>query len=229
MTWLLPAIGFALLWIWVFYREDKNPEPLWMVTLAFLLGTVAFGITWAIERYVAWNWEGFKSDSLLDNAILALLIVGPTEEGSKFMVVRAFIYKSPHFDEPMDGIIYSVVVATGFAFAENLLLTFDAKHLIWLRGLCGTLVHILFASYWGAALGWAKIQKPTKLITKPLMLSLIVSSLLHGLFDLCIFVCGRQLSVTATRLILMALVIVSFFILRHQMKRTSPKRNGTNL
>jgi len=219
MVWLVPAVGFALLWAWVFYREDRHPEPLWMVVLAFLLGTIAFGLTWCVERYVAWSWEGFKSDSLLDNAIMAFLVIGPVEEGFKFLAVAGFIYKSPHFDEPMDGIIYSAVVATGFAFAENLLLTFDAKHMVWVQGLCGTLAHILFAGYWGAALGWEKGANLKGRARLWVVMSLAVSAFLHGFFDLCIFASGRTLPHLISRLALVALVAGSFLLLRWQMNR----------
>lgn len=58
-----------------------------MVSLAFLLGIISFGFTWCIERWVAWNWEGFKSDSPLDNVIVSFLVIGSVEEGSKFLVV----------------------------------------------------------------------------------------------------------------------------------------------
>ncbi|MFN3421097.1 MAG: PrsW family intramembrane metalloprotease, partial [Armatimonadota bacterium] len=175
--------------------------------------------TWCIERWVAWNWEGFKSDSLLDNAIMAFLVVGPVEEGSKFLAVRAFIYESPHFDEPIDGIIYSAVVATGFALAENLLLTFDAKQMIWVQGLCGTLAHILFASYWGAALGWEKNANPKKAATIWVGISLVVSALLHGLFDFSILISGQTLPHPISRAILTILVATSFLLLRWQMNR----------
>ncbi len=219
MTWLIPAVGFALLWVWVFYREDKRPEPLWMVALAFLLGIVAFGVTWCVERWVAWNWAGFNSDSPLDNAIMAFLIIGPVEEGSKFLAVRTFIYGSPHFDEPMDGIIYSAVLATGFAFAENLLLTFDARHMVWVQGLCGTLAHILFAGYWGAALGWEKSTGSKKLARIWVGISLAVSAFLHGLFDFCILTAGQTLPHLASRIALALLVAASFLILRQQISR----------
>lgn len=220
MTWLVPTVGFALLWVWVFYREDKHPEPLWMVTFAFILGIIAFGLTWCIERWVAWNWAGFNSDSLLDNAILAFIVIGPVEEGVKFLAVRSFIYRSPYFDEPMDGIIYSAVVATGFAFAENLLLTFDAKYMVWIQGLCGTLVHILFASYWGSALGWEKTSGVKKFITLQAGASLVVSAFMHGLFDFFIFVRERFLPNFLVQCLLVTLVAISFSLLRWQMERT---------
>ncbi len=164
-----------------------------MVSLAFLLGIISFGFTWCIERWVAWNWEGFKSDSPLDNAIVSFLVIGPVEEGSKFLVVRTFVYKSPHFDEPMGGITYGAVVATGFAFTENLLLTFDAKQMIWVQGLCGTFAHILFASYWGAALGWEKNSNPKRTATIWVGISLVVSAFLHELFDFLILISGQTL------------------------------------
>lgn len=219
MAWLIPAIGFAALWVWVFYREDRRPEPLWMVARVFLLGVLSFGLTWCVERWVAWNWDGFKSDSLLDNAIISFLVIGPVEEGIKFLAVLTFVYRSPHFDEPMDGIIYSAVLATGFAFAENLLLTFDVKHMVWQQGLCGTLAHILFAGYWGAALGWAKNVSQKKQARLWVGISLLVSAFLHGLFDFLILISGQTLPHIVSRIALALLVASSFLLLRFQMNR----------
>ena len=45
----------------------------------------------------------------------AMIIVGLVEEGAKFLVVRFYAYHRPEFDEPYDGIMYSVMAALGFA------------------------------------------------------------------------------------------------------------------
>ena len=58
--------------------------------------------------------------SLGETAYLAFIVAGFTEELFKFLVVRTTIYKSPYFDEPIDGLVYSSAAALGFASLENI-------------------------------------------------------------------------------------------------------------
>ncbi len=218
MNWILPALGFAILWIWVFYREDKRPEPLGMVLAAFALGVGGFGIAWIVEFLVAWHWTVFKEDTLLAHALLAFLVIGPVEEGVKFLLVLLILLPLRFFDEPMDGILYSAVVATGFAFAENLLLAKGSPALMWLRGLSGTMAHILFAGYWGSALGWLKVAAPSPKGWLIVLASLVGSIVAHGLFDLVVFSFDRQLSAPVARALIGLLLVASFLLLRWQMK-----------
>ncbi len=218
MAWLFPVVGFALLWIWVFHREDKHPEPIGMVLVAFVIGNIAFGISWLLERFVAWHWTVFKEDTLFAHALLAFLVIGPVEEGSKFLLTWRLLFPSRFFDEPMDGILYSAVVATGFAFGENLLLSEGKLVQGLLRGFCGTVAHILFAGYWGAALGWAKTMPMSAKRSLVLWASLGASIVAHGLYDFIVFSCDRNFSVALARSLLGTLLVGSFVFLRWQMK-----------
>ena len=50
-----------------------------------------------------------------------LAIVGPVEETSKFLAIRLAVYRSLHFEEPMDGLVYGAAASLGFASLENLI------------------------------------------------------------------------------------------------------------
>ncbi len=54
-------------------------------------------------------------------AILSYGVIGFSEEFSKFLGVRLYAYNKKSFDEPLDGIVYSVMVGMGFATFENVL------------------------------------------------------------------------------------------------------------
>ncbi len=47
--------------------------------------------------------------------VFAFALVAFSEEGSKFLMLRFYAYRQTAFNEPFDGIIYSVMVSMGFA------------------------------------------------------------------------------------------------------------------
>jgi len=55
----------------------------------------------------------------------AFIGVALTEEMLKFLVVYFLYFKQPFFDEPMDGIVYCVLVGMGFVSVENFFMRSD--------------------------------------------------------------------------------------------------------
>jgi RsiW-degrading membrane proteinase PrsW (M82 family) len=219
MVWFAIAVVFAGMWVWAFHREDRlEREPVWIVGLAFVFGMVAFLPAFLLE---GWLLPGSidPEDSLLHRALALLLVVGPVEELCKFAAVRAFVYRMAEFDEPMDGIIYAVTAAAGFALMENLYFMQGAPELIWVRGPGATLAHLLFAGFWGGALGWSKPMPDRRAAVRIVAAGLIVAAVVHGLFDLVYFTQGRELSPLAARAVLAVLLVASFLALRFQMRR----------
>jgi protease PrsW len=228
MGWFVIAVAFAGLWLWAFYREDRlEREPLWMV--AFALGWGALAILPALWLEARLLPPDLGPDSRLAvRAAGLLLIVGPVEELCKFAGVRLHIWPRSQFNEPMDGIVYAAAAATGFAFAENLHFMVDQPSVILARGPAGTLAHILFAGFWGSALGWAKMCGPWR-GRMLVLLGLVWGSLSHGLFDLISFSAGQELPAWGARLGLTLLMTGSYLLLRRQMTRAcaqSPFRPG---
>src|SRR5207249_8210470 len=102
-------------------------------------------------------------------------------------------------------------------FAENLYFMADQPSVILARGPAGTLAHILFASFWGSALGWAKLCDSRSRARALVLLGLVWGSLSHGLFDLISFSAQRELPVWGARLGLTLLTLGSYLLLRRQM------------
>jgi RsiW-degrading membrane proteinase PrsW (M82 family) len=233
MIWFTLAFVFAGLWLYAFYREDKHEkEPIWMVALALGWG--------ALSIYPALWLEGWllpaglsPEDSLRTRVIALMLIVGPVEELCKLAGVRFFLWPRTHFNEPMDGIVYAAAAATGFAFAENLHFMVDEPAVILARGPGGTLAHILFAGFWGSALGWSRFCDHPWQGHVMIALGLVWGSLTHGLFNLMTFSANQELSVWAARLGLLTLVVVSYSLVRYLMFKACahspfhPERRGT--
>jgi RsiW-degrading membrane proteinase PrsW (M82 family) len=219
MGWVVIAVLFAAVWIWAFHREDRHErEPVWVVGLAFVWGMLSMFLALFLEERLLPNGVS-HDDELAVRAIAMLAVVGPVEELSKFAAVRLPIYRLAHFNEPMDGIVYSVAASAGFALAENLRFMEGEPEVIWARGPAATMAHVLFAAFWGAALGWTKPMADRRLARRIVLLGLFWAMLAHGLYDLAYFMADRELPPLAARGAMAGLMLVSFLALRLQLRR----------
>jgi protease PrsW len=109
------AIGFYI------YLNDKHErEPVGLLMLSFFFGILSVFITLLISGAIG-NFITIDEQSVSQQAVHAFLIVALVEEFSKFIFVRGILYNNPNFNEPFDGIVYSVMVSMGFATFENIL------------------------------------------------------------------------------------------------------------
>jgi protease PrsW len=199
---LIPVLGLApgLLWLWLIYRGNKyRPDPKGLVIRTFLFGMVAtipvtFVETGLLLPYVFMHIETFRNfsiDSLNylsfgEMAYLAFIVAGFTEELFKFLVVKTTIYKSPYYDEPVDGLVYSSAAALGFASVENIeyLILFGWQTAL-VRAPITTLAHVVFSAMWGYPLALKKLKRKNS--TAFLWLGLIGAMAGHGLYDFLAF------------------------------------------
>jgi len=124
-----PILGAAILWIQYFDLKDAlRKEPRRMLVLGFLLGALAAVL--AYGSYGILSQFGYEGPGEGAAAQLGYFfgVVGPIEEGAKFAVAWAVLFRTRFFDEPIDGLVYSATVAIGFASLENALY---APHVSW--------------------------------------------------------------------------------------------------
>lgn len=220
MRWLfLLILAFApgIFWLWYFYHKDKyRPEPLLLVVRTFIMGMAAVIPVALLETALINPNDLLRSQSILALLGASFLIVGPVEEGAKFLAVRLTVYRSPYFDEEVDGMVYSTACALGFASLENLfyLLRFGWQVIV-MRAFLSTLAHVVMSGMWGYALGRAKVQPEREaLLTSG---GLLAAMLLHGLFD---FLLLTQ-SVFALLVIPMVIVLVLQLLRRMRLAAAS--------
>ncbi|ANM31823.1 hypothetical protein ABI59_23055 [Acidobacteria bacterium Mor1] len=181
------VLGGALFWVLYWDMKDRmKPEPRLLLLAAFALGLgsalLALGGFAAAARLGAPSYPSGGTVSIL---AYCLLLVGPLEEGAKFLVARLFVYRWHAFDEPVDGLVYASAIGIGFAALENLLFL---PYLPWSEGLARSiaspLTHSLFAAVWGFGLSRARLRTATAAGRAMWMvLPLAASMLLHGLYD----------------------------------------------
>ena len=84
----------------------------------------------------------------------------------------AAIYHWDEFDEPMDGVVYGVAVALGFATLENFLfVTRLGLGVAWLRALFAVPAHALFGATMGYYAGRTKFDRGRRARVGPAALS----------------------------------------------------------
>src|SRR6476620_2883171 len=107
---VFPALG--LLWLFKKWAE-KRPEPPGAVRNIMLLG-VASCIPAAIIEMLVGGVLGKGVVTAQGSFVEAFGIAAFTEELLKLLVVMAFVWRKPHFNEVMDGILYLAASSLGF-------------------------------------------------------------------------------------------------------------------
>ncbi len=218
--YILIALIPGLFWVWFYRRKDKkNPEPLKLIIKIFVWGMLitipAIGLELAIDYFFPYS----RSSNLLIIIVSSLFIVAPIEELLKYFVVKEKIYDHAAFDEPVDGVIYAVVAALGFASLENILVIFsDGHNAILLRFATATLMHAIASGIVGYYLGLLKFGKEQQKYSPKkkkyfIAQGLIIASLLHGLYNI---VAGTKTSLTIFLIAL--IIIVMYFMLSRGIK-----------
>jgi len=203
--------GGALFWLMYFDIKDRlRPEPRRLLVLAFVLGGGSAFLGIASYRLAAWCGWADPGTTRLSILLYCLLLVGPIEEGVKFLVARGLIFRWKQFDEPIDGLIYAAAVAIGFASVENLLYL---PYLHWTeqlaRALASPLTHSLFSAIWGFGTARAFFESRTR--TSRLLwqaLPLVLAMAVHGLYDYVLLAHGATFVSSGVALVLWVMLIV---------------------
>lgn len=205
------AAGGALFWLIYFDLKDRlQPEPRRLLVLAFALGGFSAVLGLGAYRLAAWiGLPDAPGSSAPEILIYCLALVGPIEEGVKFLVARGIIFRWRHFDEPIDGLIYASAVAIGFASLENVLYL---PYLSWpeqlARALASPLTHSLFAALWGFGMSRARFSARTGLGRFLWQaLPLLASMALHGLYDFFLLAFHATFVASGIALVLWLLLI----------------------
>jgi len=176
--------------VYVYSRDKYDREPLKPLLISFLLGMSAtlpaIFIQGALQP-VLYKW--FPGFTFSYFALLAFIVVACSEECSKFLVLRVFAWPHKAFNEPFDGIIYSVMISMGFATLENLeyVLQYGFKTGI-VRMFMSVPSHAAFAVLMGYHMGLAKFN--TTHTVRHMLNGLLLAIFFHGTFDLFLFLQG---------------------------------------
>ena len=205
-----PGIAICL---FIFYKDIYNREPKFNLVLSFILGALSVVTAIIFETFFAATNDG----TVMGVALYTFFVVGFSEEGGKFLGLRLYSYSRKSFDDPFDGIVYSVMVSMGFATLENVLYVtkYAAMGQGWQIGIqrmfLSVPAHASFAVIMGYFVGKAKFAKTNK--TLLMIIGLVGAIFFHGAFDFFLFV--GQTGVVSTETggaLLVGGAIVSFIV-----------------
>lgn len=169
--------------MWFYLRKDReHPEPWSLIAKVFFLGVAVTIPAIAFEYGLDYLFGFSAQEGVVPIVLSAFIIVAPVEEFFKFLVVREVVFKNPHFDEPVDGVMYTIVAALGFATLENILVVFaGGGSVVFLRFATATLMHALASGIVGYHIGLGMVQSKRKKAL--LRQGLILAIILHALYN----------------------------------------------
>lgn len=184
--------GFIIV-LYIYWRDRHNREPLWYLSWCFFFGMLS---TYPAIQMETFGMRDLGIYSTTNDAFMtftfAFAVIALSEEFVKYLFLRYYIFPKEVFDEPMDGIVYAVMVGMGFATLENILYVVirpqdmaTAFQIGWLRMTTAIPGHAIFAVVMGYFVGWAKFAPRYQALF--LWVGLLGAVLLHGIYDYLIF------------------------------------------
>jgi RsiW-degrading membrane proteinase PrsW (M82 family) len=123
-----------------------------------------------------------REDDVVEQFFNAFFKVALIEEFSKFIFVRFVLYRNKNFNEPFDGIVYSVIVSMGFATVENIVYVFQYGFATGiLRLFTAVPAHAAFGILMGYFLGKAKFTHRRNFYLS--VAALLIPTVFHGTYD----------------------------------------------
>jgi RsiW-degrading membrane proteinase PrsW (M82 family) len=222
----LPVPVYLIFPLWL---DRFEPEPWWLLTLAFVWGA-------AIATFVSMIFNtvnitlltaaaGDAGDAL--GAVISAPFVEELAKGLALLLL--FFWKRDEFDNVTDGIVYAMMVALGFAMIENVAYygraiaqggVGDATAVFVLRGIMGPFSHPLFTSMTGIGLGAARESESRWVKWFAPLFGLGCAMMLHALWNLSASF-GALFFVTYFVVMfpaLLAVLVVAFFSLRREAR-----------
>ena len=179
------APGIAIC-IYIYFKDKYKREPFGLLLLSFILGMLSIIPAILMELPFSKTMEQMEFQSSWKVASYAFLVVGFSEEISKYLVVRFFIFKRKAFDDPFDGIVYTVMVGMGFATLENIGYVLEhgmATGIV--RMFLSVPAHATFAVLMGYHIGLAKFDPAHR--ARHLFYAILWPVVFHGAFDFFLF------------------------------------------
>jgi RsiW-degrading membrane proteinase PrsW (M82 family) len=176
------AVLPGLLISYLIIRMDRyDREPRLHLALSFFGGMLlTFPVLVLEEWAVRAGWD--QPDRIGATLAFAFIAVALVEEGMKLILLLVYPYLLRKFNEPMDGIVYSVMIGMGFATLENVLYaeTFGLETIL-IRAMTAVPAHGAFSIILGYFVGLAKFsgEERGRLILRGFLLAV----LLHGAYD----------------------------------------------
>ncbi|MBN1339517.1 MAG: PrsW family intramembrane metalloprotease [Bacteroidales bacterium] len=183
-----PLIAIIL---FMYIRKKAGKNYYTALTSSFILGIISILLVVAFQ-YIASAYDlnprkGYTSVGNLRKIIFySFVVMGIGSELGKFLVLRYHCFTKPNFNGPLDSIVYSVMVAMGFAFAGNVL-TFILpvyEDIDFTYAITVIFANLFFSVVLGFFVGLTKLRR-NRFIDS--MTGLFAAAFFHALYSFCFF------------------------------------------
>ena len=131
---LIPSVGIC---IFVYFKDKKEKEPLWLLASLFAVSAAVYVPVYYLGRGLIngifdsafrstthlgtgmTSWASPSSETA-HHVLCATVGIAIVEEAVRWLILYFFTNKSRYFNCTFDGVVYSVVVSMGAALAGNL-------------------------------------------------------------------------------------------------------------
>jgi RsiW-degrading membrane proteinase PrsW (M82 family) len=215
---LIPAI----FWVWFWLREDSlKPEPYFLIAIGFIAGMAVVPMALPLQR--------FAIELYPDTNVMIMWVI--IEELLKYAVAIAVVFWNKDVDEPIDMVIYLIVIALGFAALENALFLFNPLIIGdylnsaltgGFRFLGATLLHVLASGTIGMFLAFTYYRsKSIQLLAGTV--GLFIAIVLHALFNF--FIMGASGTTILGVFLFVWIGIIILFLLFERVKMLERDHN----
>ena len=209
------------------YRHDTiEKEPASLLTALLIRGVGAALLACVLEEIGAavLNFLSIENRQLYI-ILFAFLVVGTSEEGAKYLLMKRRTWYDPNFNYRFDGIVYAVFVSLGFAAFENIQYVFRYGLSVAVsRAFLAIPGHMSFAVIMGVLYGRGKHLENRgypAAARRSCRLGYWLAVCLHGFYDAC-----AMIGTTASMVVFFVFVAVLFFsvfrIVRTESEKDEP-------
>ena len=196
---LVLAVAPPLLIAYYVYQKDKyDKEPKSLIIKSFLFGCLGIIPAIFLELF---------AKGMFSNLFLYVFIgIALVEEGVKYFFLKKYLFNKPDFNEPMDGIVYAVMISLGFATVENIAYVLNNEgqemNVALIRMFTAIPLHAVCGVILGYFVGLAKFSNNKNIL---LYKGLFLATLVHALYNYFIFL-GQGLILS-----IIALVVAVYY------------------
>lgn len=180
---ILPVI---ILVVYVYLNDKYEKEPIGMLLKGMLFGALSTIPAILLEQVVD-KYNVFRGTMPIAAEVFdGFCVAGICEEASKLALLWLCVWRSRHFNDYFDGIVYSACIALGFACVENIGYVFSQNnfaeqlHTGIVRAFLSVPGHFLFGVVMGYYFALAKFECKT---LRNIWMAFCIPMLLHGTFD----------------------------------------------
>lgn len=178
---ILAILPGFLICFYIFKMDKYEKEPRLHLVLCFILGMLSTAPAIYLEKWgQSFGWDDPSHLGL--TFLFSFIGIALVEELVKFVSVMIYPFHRPFFNEPMDGIVYAVMIGMGFATLENVYYAYSfGLQTTLVRAFTAVPAHATFAIIMGYYIGQSKFNLTKRI--QFLATGFFLAVFFHGAYD----------------------------------------------